>query len=103
MQRDQVISILETLSEGQTPLVVEALATATSLLRKDVRPASAGARWTAEEDANLCAEHDAGDSIRDIAARHGRTPSAITIRLVKLGRIDAGAVTSRDRGARVVA
>jgi hypothetical protein len=102
MQRDQVISILESLVPGQTADVVEALTTATHLLRKNDRPASAGARWTEEEDALLCREFDSGTAIRAIARQHGRSSGAITSRLVKLGKIDASAVQSRDRGARVV-
>lgn len=101
MQRDEVISILDSLSEGQPAHVAEALAAATNLLRKNVRPASAGRKWTDEEDALLCREFDEGIAIRDLARQHGRTSGAITSRLVKLGRIDASAVTSRDRGARV--
>lgn len=101
MHRDQVISILESLAEGQSPLVVEALETATNVLRRNERPASAGAKWTAEEDAILGGEFDAGATIREIAGKHGRTSGAITSRLVKLGKIDPSAVTSRDRGARV--
>lgn len=103
MERDQVISVLETLAEGQPPFVTEALTIATAVMRKNTRPASAGVRWTEEEDVRLCTEFDAGAPIRDIARSHGRTPGAITSRLVKLGRLDASAVVSRDRGARVVA
>lgn len=103
MQRDQVISILESLAQGQPADVVEALNTATSVLRKNDRPASAGMKWTEEEDALLCREFDAGTAIRAIAQQHGRTAGAITSRLVKLGKLDASQVTSRDRGARVTA
>lgn len=101
MQRDQVISILETLTEGQPEFVVEALGTAIEVLRKDKRPVAAGTAWTEEEEARLCAAYDAGTPIREIAERHGRTRFAITSRLVKCGRIDPEKVVSRDRGARV--
>lgn len=101
MHRDQVISILESLADGQSPLVVEALNTAANVLRTNQRPASAGAKWTAEEDAILIGDYDAGTTIREIALKHGRTSGGITSRLVKLGKIDASAVTSRDRGARM--
>ncbi|MGZ5433179.1 MAG: hypothetical protein ACXW31_16970 [Thermoanaerobaculia bacterium] len=49
----------------------------------------------------LGGEFDAGTTIREIALKHGRTSGAITSRLVKLGKIDASTVTSRDRGARL--
>ena len=103
MQRDQVISILESLTEGQPELVVEALTTAVGALRRDPRPVAAGTAWTEEEDGRLCAAFDAGTSIREIAEQHGRTRAAITMRLVKCGRLDPSQVVSRDRGARVVA
>lgn len=103
MERDQVISILESLVEGQPELVVEALTIAKNALRKKERPATAGARWTPEEDAALACEFDGGLAVAEIARKHGRTSGAITIRLVKLGKVDPGTVTSRDRGARVVA
>lgn len=103
MERDQVILILESLAEGQPQFVVEALTMAKDVLRKQERPTSAGMRWTPEEDATLCSEFDSGTAVREIARSHGRTSGAITIRLVKLGKLDPSAVTSRDRGARVVA
>ena len=101
MQRDEVISILESLAHGQPPTVMEALMTATNVLRKNTRPESAGRRWTDEEDALLCREFDDGISVGELAKRRGRSRGAITLRLVKLGRIEASAVTTRERGARV--
>jgi hypothetical protein len=101
MQRDEVISILESLAHGQTPAVMEALITATNVLRKNPRPDAAGQRWTDDEDARLCREFDEGRPIRELAQTHGRTRGAITSRLVKLGRLEASAVTTRERGARV--
>jgi len=123
MERSQVITIVDSLANGMDPAtgariphdvfhtgdVVRALFSAVELLKQEPareagtsRPPSAGVKWTDEEDALLCHEFDGGTAIRDIAQQHGRTPGAITSRLVKLGRIDADAVTVRDRGARVV-
>jgi hypothetical protein len=73
-----------------------AASTAERSIRTD-RPASAGARWTNEEDALLCAEFDGGMTVHDIATQHGRTRGAITSRLVKLGRIDPDTVNVRNR------
>ncbi len=101
MQRDEVISILESLAHGQPPAVMEALMTATNVLRKNPRPEAAGQRWTDEEDALLCREFDEGRPIGELAKQHGRSRGAITSRLVRLGRLDASAVTTRERGARV--
>ena len=91
MQRDEVISILESLAHGQPPVVVEALTAATNVMRKHTRPESAGRRWTDEEDALLRREFDEAFSVAELAQKHGRTRNAITLRLMKLGRIDAGA------------
>lgn len=101
MQRDEVISILESLAHGQPAMVMEALTTATNLLRKNTRPESAGRRWSDEEDALLCREFDEGRPVAELAQQHGRSRAAITLRLVKLGRLDGGMVTPRERGARV--
>lgn len=123
MERSQVIAIVDSLANGMDPAtgvriphdvfhtgdVVRALFSAVELLKQEPvresgtsRPASAGARWTDEEDALLCHEFDGGTPIREIAQQHGRTAGAITSRLVRLGRIDADSVTVRDRGAHVV-
>lgn len=101
MQRDEVISILESLAHGQPPAVMEALMTATNVLRKSPRPEAAGQRWTEEEDVLLCREFDEGRPIAELAQRRGRSRGAITMRLVKLGRLDASTVATRERGARV--
>ncbi len=125
MQREQVISYVESLANGIDPTsggripheafgateVVQALFSAARLLRDGGaagagpavtgRPPAAGAAWTAEEEARLANEFDSGMPIRDIARQHGRTSGAITSRLVRLGRIDPTAVTTRERGARL--
>ena len=69
--------------------------------RQSATLTSAGTPWSAEEDARLCREFDAGMTTAQIALQHGRTSGAITSRLVKLGRIDPATVKSRDRGAQV--
>lgn len=102
MQREEVVSILESLTDGQPTKIVEALTTAAEWLRKiRDRPAAAGTKWTPGEDALLCDAFDAGTPIRELARQHGRTAAAIRIRLAMLGRLDMSAVASRGRGARV--
>ena len=128
MEKQEVITVLESLANGIDPATgaqipyeafhtagaVRALFAATSLLKEADAPrgragrggtklASAGAPWSAEEDARLAGEFDSGMTIAQIALGHGRTSSAINLRLVKLGRIDPGTVRSRDRGAAAVA
>ena len=57
----------------------------------------AGSRWTAEEEERLAAAFDAGNTVGDLARMHNRTLAAIEARLLKLGKIDASAVTSTLR------
>lgn len=129
MNRQEVITVLESLANGidpgtgariphetfQTADTVRALFAATAFLKAPEMQAvrqsaratnptftSAGTPWSAEEDARLGQEFDAGLTTAQIALQHGRTSGAITSRLVKLGRLDPATVKSRDRGARVV-
>lgn len=127
MDRQQVITVLESLANGIDPQTgapipydtfhaadtVRALFTATTLLktaetaaptgrrRQSAALPAAGTPWSEEEDARLSREFDAGMTTAQMALQHGRTSGAITSRLVKLGRIDPATVKSRDRGARV--
>jgi hypothetical protein len=124
MEKQEVITVLESLANGIDPATgaqipyeafhtagaVRALFAATSLLKEADGPrgrngrsgaklASAGAPWSADEDARLASEFDAGMTVAQMALAHGRSSSAITLRLVKLGRIEATSVKSRERGA----
>lgn len=69
---------------------------------RNSRGASSGMRWDENEDARLCAEFDSGMAVPEIAAAHGRSKMAITLRLVKLGRIDPSSVQMRERSAPIV-
>ena len=101
MQVEQVVSILDSLGAGAPPELLQseevrqALRVASDLLRQ--RPAAAGARWTEEEDAQLLTAFDAGTPLPEIARTHHRSRGAITLRLVKHGRIDADVVKPRQR------
>jgi hypothetical protein len=44
-------------------------------------------KWTAEEDADVCARYKRGESAKAIAAALGRQDGGIRARLVKLGLI----------------
>lgn len=120
MNRDEVITALSSLANGMdpasgAPLPPDALhrpearnvlTAATTLLQEDAaratrKFAAAGSPWSEEEDARLFREHESGMTIAQIALAHGRSRSAINLRLVKLGRIDAAAVKARERGARL--
>ena len=123
MERHEVIAVLESLANGVDPATgqkipleflqggatVDALSTAGALLKEDAtRPArrnnptfpAAGAPWTEEEDKRLLGEHDGGMTAAQIALAHGRTSNSITLRLIKLGRIDPATVRVRQRGTK---
>ncbi len=58
-------------------------------------------RWTAEEEDRLAAGFDAGKTTAELAKLHDRSRAAVEARLLKLGKIDASALTVqlRYRGA----
>ena len=113
MEQNQVVTILESLASGIDPTtgatchdafaapdVVRALTIAAERLKASPArptPASAGARWTDDEDSLVCREFDEGTTLAEIARRHLRSVGAITLRLVKLGRLDAQGVRVRER------
>ncbi|HYC62492.1 MAG TPA: hypothetical protein VEK79_23275 [Thermoanaerobaculia bacterium] len=92
-----------TLDEQQiAALRAAANALTTGAPAKPSRVASAGTRWDDAEDVRLCAEFDSGMPVPEIAAAHSRSRTAITLRLVKLGRIDPSTVRVRERNAPLV-
>ena len=54
-------------------------------------------RWTPEEEARLAAAFDAGKPSAELAKIHDRSRAAIEARLLKLGKIDASALTVQLR------
>jgi hypothetical protein len=54
----------------------------------------AGSRWSPEEDQRLAGAFDAGRTPDEIARAHNRSRAAIEARLVRLGKMDASAVTT---------
>ena len=59
------------------------------LARRAQLPGNVGRTWDKAEEDTLIDAHKAGDSVADIAARHGRTVRAIEARLERLGLITA--------------
>jgi hypothetical protein len=53
--------------------------------RRAQLPGNVGRAWTVEEETTLITAFKAGDSVADIAVRHGRTLRAIEARLERLG------------------
>ncbi len=127
MERLQTLTILNALANGihpatgqqfpadspyQHPDTVRALFTAVRALegantrtesaaparaRPASSPANIGSRWTPEEEQRLAAAFDSGKRVSELAALHGRSVAAIEARLLKLGKIDASAVTASLR------
>jgi hypothetical protein len=66
--------------------------------RKPAPPQSgAGSRWTPEEEQRLAAAFDAGKTAGELARLHNRTLAGIEARLLRLGKIDASALTTQLR------
>jgi len=74
-------------------------APAAAVERKPAAPpqSGAGSRWSPEEEQRLAAAFDDGKTIAELAKLHARTHAGIEARLLKLGKIDASAVTSTLR------
>jgi hypothetical protein len=53
-----------------------------------------GSRWSAEEEQRLADAFDAGRTVDELARAHGRSRAGIEARLVRLGKMDASAVTT---------
>ena len=60
-------------------------------------PANTFVRWTTEEEERLAAGFDAGRSSAELAKLHNRSRAAIEARLLKMGKIDASALTVQLR------
>lgn len=56
--------------------------------RDPALPASAGKSWSEEEDRQLVAAFDSGQTEQELAESHKRTRGAIQARLVKLGKME---------------
>jgi hypothetical protein len=121
MEKEQTLRILNALANGvhpatgekfaadgpyQHPDTVRALfeamravegaaAASPAVAGKPAFPQSgAGSRWSAEEEERLAGGFDAGRTVDELARAHNRSRAAIEARLVRLGKLDASAVTS---------
>lgn len=56
-----------------------------------------GSRWDTAEEERLAAAFDSGRTIEELARAHARSRAAIEARLLKLGKIDASALTTQLR------
>lgn len=63
--------------------------------RRPALPQSgSGSRWSTEEEQRLASAFDAGRTVDELARAHSRSRAAIEARLVRLGKMDASAVTT---------
>ena len=63
--------------------------------RRPVPPQTgSGSRWSSEEEQRLASAFDAGRTVDELARAHGRSRAGIEARLVRLGKMDASAVTT---------
>jgi hypothetical protein len=63
--------------------------------RRPAAPQSGtGSRWSPEEEQRLASAFDAGRTVDELARAHQRSRAAIEARLVRLGKMDASAVTT---------
>jgi hypothetical protein len=64
--------------------------------RRASLPDNVGRPWSADEERTLVTEFQAGDSLNDIAMKHGRTLRAIESRLERLGLLTAEQRTTQN-------
>ncbi len=72
--------------EGEPPQPVAATQIARAKARREA-PANAGKPWHPQEDQKLDAAFATGLDVKQMAVELGRTPFAVTSRLVKLGKL----------------
>ena len=77
------------------PSTPTATTSASTAERRPVPPQSgSGSRWSSEEEQRLASAFDAGRTVDELARAHGRSRAGIEARLVRLGKMDASAVTT---------
>ena len=112
MRETKARQILQALVQGIDPVTGEELAPGTVLQQADVLrallagvaaleamaaraqrraqlPDNVGRAWSPDEESTLVAQFQAGATITETAAKHGRTVRAIEARLEKLGLLTA--------------
>jgi hypothetical protein len=121
MEKEQALRILNALANGVHPATGEKFAadspyqhpdtvralfeamraveggTAAPAPERKVAPppqSGSGSRWSAEEEQRLATAFDAGRTVDELARAHNRSRAGIEARLVRLGKMDASAVTT---------
>ena len=92
---DTVRALFEAMRAVEGGGVPATTATAPASERKPALPQSgSGSRWSGEEEQRLASAFDAGRTVDELARAHSRSRAAIEARLVRLGKMDASAVTT---------
>ena len=123
MEKEQTLRILNALANGVHPATGEKFAADSPYQHPDTvralfdamravegggatpptqaaehRPAlpqsGSGSRWSTEEEQRLASAFDTGRTVDELARAHSRSRAAIEARLVRLGKMDASAVTT---------
>ena len=86
---------MRAVESGGAPVPAASPAAPAPTERRPAMPESgSGSRWTPEEEQRLAAAFDTGRTVDELARAHNRSRAAIEARLVRLGKMDASAVTS---------
>jgi hypothetical protein len=92
---DTVRALFEAMRAVEGGTVAAPPAAAPAPARRPAMPQSgSGSRWSPEEEQRLAAAFDAGRTVDELARAHGRSRAGIEARLVRLGKMDASAVTT---------
>lgn len=95
---DTVRALFEAMRAVEGGAVPGPVAAAPAPARKPALPPSgSGSRWSPEEEQRLASAFDAGRTVDELARAHGRSRAGIEARLVRLGKMDASAVTTTLR------
>lgn len=86
---------MRAVEDAGSPAPSSASTSAPAAERRQAMPESgSGSRWTPEEEQRLASAFDTGRTVDELARAHNRSRAAIEARLVRLGKMDASAVTS---------
>jgi DNA-binding NarL/FixJ family response regulator len=80
--------------EGGSAVPAAAAAPLTAERQRALPQSGSGSRWSPEEEQRLASAFDAGRTVDELARAHGRSRAGIEARLVRLGKMDASAVTT---------
>ena len=90
---DTVRALFEAMRAMETAHLADS-APAAAPERRALPESGSGSRWTTDEEQRLAGAFDAGRTVDELAKAYSRSRAAIEARLVRLGKMDASAVTT---------